>query len=66
MSFNRLIYRIFPLLLFCIFVIRAVEEIPEKFLGEWKLERTENMNAYMLERGREFKGESSFGIFSVF
>lgn len=26
-------------------------EIPEKFLGEWELKRTENMDAYMIARG---------------
>jgi hypothetical protein len=37
------------ILLFLGFV--KADEIPAKFLGEWQLQRTENMDEYMIARG---------------
>ncbi|KAI6204437.1 hypothetical protein M3Y94_00674100 [Aphelenchoides besseyi] len=37
---------------FVFFLTSLALEIPEKFLGSWNLERTDNMDSYMIERGK--------------
>jgi hypothetical protein len=51
----------FLLILSVLFVVASGNErkVPDKFLGEWNLERTENLDAYMIKRGEWFS--NSFG-----
>jgi hypothetical protein len=41
------------LIIFLRFKVFAVSDIPERFLGEWSLGRTENIDEYMIARGKQ-------------
>ncbi|KAI6208921.1 Protein CBR-LBP-3 [Aphelenchoides besseyi] len=52
-------------ILFVFFLTSLALEVPEKFLGSWNLERTENIDNYMKERGLTFFQRKMVNIASV-